>query len=306
MIDLRLIRNPVWQRADNLRDPVVLPTEDGYYLFYSRYSNHDWGKEENWAIACVFTKDFIVFQNDRDISPKGFASPGDPIQWHGRYLLPYQQYPVAPARLCYSASKNFREWSAPRFFLADANDLPWNTHHRVIDPTFVIADKVLHCFFVGSCDTEAQGHYANLLGHAVTTDPDLRNWDILTQAEPLIGRSEQACDGVENVTVYRTENCWTMLYSEGLAEQHLACAQSPDLTNWVLKGRIQLPHQEWMRRIYGAPFVWREEGIWIMILMGTDVNDRTRFGLLTSGNGIDWSPLPEKKDTQSSRSPKSE
>lgn len=83
-MNLGLLRNPVWQRADNLRDPAVLPINDGYRVFYSRYSNQDWGKEENWAVASVFTKDFLTFQNDRDISPKGFASPGDPILWHGR------------------------------------------------------------------------------------------------------------------------------------------------------------------------------------------------------------------------------
>ena len=77
MLNLTQLTNPIWERSDNLRDPAVLPLDDGYLLFYSRYSNRDWGKDENWAIAAVFTRDFVTFEHDRDISPKGFASPGD-------------------------------------------------------------------------------------------------------------------------------------------------------------------------------------------------------------------------------------
>ena len=298
IMNLSLLRNPVWQRADNLRDPAVLPLNDGYHVFYSRYSNQDWGKEENWAVASVFTQDFRTFKNDRDISPKGFASPGDPILWHGRYVVPYQQYPGSPARLCYSESANAEVWSEPKFFLHAAHDLPWNTHKRVIDPTFVVAGERLHCFFVGSCDTETDGRHANLLGHAVTTDPDLCTWDIVTYEQPLLGRCARAYDGVENVMVFRTGDCWTMIYSEGLKEQHLAYAQSPDLVKWIVRGPINIPSQSWMSRNQGAPFVWKEGKTWLMILMGTDANNRTSLGLLTSANGFDWSPLPESaKDT---------
>ncbi|MFC1601339.1 hypothetical protein ACFL34_03230 [Candidatus Sumerlaeota bacterium] len=295
-MNLNQLTNPVWQRADNLRDPAVLPVDDGYHLFYSRYSNGDWHQEENWAIACVFTKDFAHFENDRDITPKGFASPGDPIRWHGRYIIPFQKYPVAPARLCYSESEELRQWSDPRFFLPEANQLAWNTHKRVIDPTFVVDGDDLHCFFVGSSDTETAGHHANLLGHAVTTDGELREWEILTPDKPLIGRSERAYDGVENVTIFRAGELWTMIYSEGLADQHLAYAQSPDLIDWTLCGPIELPVQAWMARHHGAPFVWREGEGWLMILMGSGGDERARFGLLTSANGVDWSPLPERKE----------
>ena len=293
-MNLNQLRNPVWRRSDNLRDPAVLPVEDGYTLFYSRFSNSDWQREENWSIASVFTQDFVEFENDRDITPKGFASPGDPVWWHGRYLIPYQKYPVAPARLCYSESVDLRQWSDPTFFLEEANRLPWNRHKRVIDPAFVVDGESLHCFFVGSSDTEEEGHHANLLGHAVTTDGDLRDWTILTPEEPLIGRSERAYDGVENVTVFKTGDQWIMIYSEGLADQHLAYAESPDLTHWTLRGPIDLPVQKWMQRRYGAPFVWKEGERWMMILMGRDADNHTQFGLLTSNNGIDWSPLQER------------
>ena len=55
-------------------------------------------------MACAFTRDFVHFENDRDVSPKGYASPGDVVQWHGRWLLPYQSYPARPIRLCFSES----------------------------------------------------------------------------------------------------------------------------------------------------------------------------------------------------------
>jgi len=302
MLDLSQLTNPIWERSDNLRDPAVLRLDDGaYQLFYSRYSNRDWGRAENWAIAAVRTRDFVTFEDDRDLSPKGFASPGDPIRWHGRYLLPYQSYPVPPARLCYSESADGRGWSSPRFFLPEANQLPWNTRRRALAPSFVVDGDTLHCYFVGSCERtpitsgprRALSH-ANLLGHAVTDDPALERWTILTQGAPLIGMSERAPDGVENVSVLRTGAVWTMIYSEGLAEQHLAYAVSQDLTHWTLGGEIQLPVQTWMAGRYGAPFIWREGDLWLMLLMGEDAAERTRFGLFTSADALHWQPLPER------------
>lgn len=290
------LRNPVWTTQDNLRDPSVLKTQDGYHLFYSRFAGTDWRSPASWTIAHVFTRDFIRFENDRDISPEGHASPGDIVRWHGRYILPYQSYPAMPTLLSFSESANLRTWSAPRVFLAEAADLSWNTYRRVIDPTFVVDGDTLHCFFVGSADvTDAAGkkRRANLLGHAMTRDPQLQKWEVLTTDAPLQGASERAPDGVENVMVFRTGNHWTMIYSEGLANQHLALATSKDLKSWTLKGPIELPRQKWMARKYGAPFVWRDGDAWRMILIGENERGHTSFGLLTSGDGKRWVPLPE-------------
>lgn len=287
------LTNPVWERADNLRDPAVLPVPGGYRLFYSRYSNGGWGRPENWAVAGVFTPDFAHYEDDRDLTPKGFASPGDPVRWRGRYILPYQRYPLAPAHLCYSESDDARRWSEPRGFLEEATRLPWNTYGRAIDPALVVEGDALHCFFVGSCGTES-GRHANLLGHAVTRDPELRTWKILTPEQPLIGRSERAPDGVENVTIFREGDGWTMIYSEGLAEQHLASAWSQDLTHWEIRGPVPIAKQSWMERRHGAPFVWRDGEGWRMILMGEAGDGRTRFGLLLSADGVQWTPLPTR------------
>ncbi len=298
MLDPTRIQNPVLAQEDNLRDPAVLPVAGGYHVFYTRYSNRTWEAKENWSVAAAFTRDFVTFENDRDVSPKGFASPGDPIRWHGRFVLPYQVYPVPPARLCYSESQDGEAWSPPRFFLPQANQLPWNTRRRAIDPTFVVDGDTLHCYFVGSCDTEGrtarQLAHANLLGHAVTTDPRLEQWKILSTNEPLIGRSATAPDGVENVAVFRTGDHWTMIYSEGLAEQHLAYALSRDLYNWQLKGRIELPMQPWMSAKHGAPFIWREGNSFWMLLMGEAEAYRTTLGLLTSDDGLQWRTMPPR------------
>jgi sucrose-6-phosphate hydrolase SacC (GH32 family) len=288
--------NPVWVSEDNLRDPSVLKTDRGYLIFYSRFVGSDWTAPKSWSIACAFSKDFTQFEENADISPHGYASPGDVVFWHGRYLLPYQSYPAKPTLLCVSESADLRQWSSPRTFLSEAAQLPWNTHQRVIDPSFVIEGDVLHCFFVGSADVtgpSGKKQRANLLGHAITRDPKLGQWEILTPTAPLLGPSAGAPDGVENVTVLRTGEYWTMIYSEGLANQHLALATSTDLRGWKLEGPIEIPRQKWMARKYGAPFVWRDGAGWRMILMGENDQHRTTFGLLTSSDGRHWTPLPE-------------
>ena len=231
LLDLARLRNPVWSPADNLRDPSVLKVSEGYQLFYSRFVGTNWASPASWTIATTFTRDFVIFENDRDVSPKGHASPGDVVKWHGRFILPYQTYPAAPTQLCFSESPDLLTWSAPKPFLTEARFLPWNTLRRVIDPTLVIDGDTLHCWFVGSANvTNAAGKTvrANLLGHAITRDPKLERWEILSTNAPLLGVSERAPDGVENVMVFRTGDHWTMIYSEGLANQHLALATSAD------------------------------------------------------------------------------
>ena len=93
--------------------------------------------------------------------------------------------------------------------------------------------------------------------------------------------------------VFRTGDHWTMIYSEGLEAQHLAGAISADLASWQLQGPIEIPRQDWMVRKYGAPYVWRDGDRWLMILMGTNGQDRTSLGLLSSTDGLRWQLLPE-------------
>jgi sucrose-6-phosphate hydrolase SacC (GH32 family) len=131
------------------------------------------------------------------------------------------------------------------------------------------------------------------MGQALTRDPKLEKWEILTRDAPLIGWSDRAPDGVENTMIFKTGDHWTMIYSEGLARQHLALATSKDLRDWKLEGPIDILRQTWMARKFGAPFVWRDDGQWLMILMGTNDRDRTTFGLLRSPDGRNWTPLPE-------------
>ncbi len=298
-LEFSSLRNPVWVSPNYLRDPSVLRVAGGYHLFYSRFAGTNWSAPASWSIAAAFTRDFLHFEDDRDVSPKGHASPGDVVRWQGRFLLPYQTYPAVPTHLCFSESLDLRGWSAPKPFLMEARFLPWNMLGRVIDPTFVIDGDTLHCFFVGSANvTNATGKFvrANLLGHAVTRDPMLERWEILTTNTPMLGVSGRAPDGVENVMIFRTGDHWTMIYSEGLANQHLARATSPDLRDWRPEGPIELPQQSWMARKYGAPFVWREPDQWAMILMGENAARRTTFGLLTSPDGRHWVPLPERTD----------
>lgn len=297
MLDLSGLRNPVWRTDDRMRDPAVLPIANGYLVFYSRFSaDREWSDPHAWAVACAFTSNFHTFAHDRDVTPKGFASPGDVVFWGRRWVLPYQSYPANPTHLCFSESHDLHTWHAPTCFLGEANALPWNTRRRAIDPTFVVDGEVLHCFFVGSGATETPSQHANMVGHAVSIDPSLQRWHVITRDAPLIGRS-QAVDndaGANNVTVFRAGDGWTLMYSEGVATQHLAWGRSPDLLRWEFKGALPLPAQRWMSRKHGAPFVWREGDGYVMMLMGTNATDWTTFGLLTSHDGVHWALLPEQ------------
>jgi len=297
--DFTGLHNPVWTSADNLRDPSVLKTDEGYHLYYSRLSaaQSGWGNPTNWHIAEVVTKDFVTFTNGRDVSPGGCASPGDVVQWHGRWLLPYQTYPSTPTQLVFSESPDLKNWSAPKPFLTEARFLPWNKFKRVIDPTLVLDGDTLHCYFIGTANvTNASGKIlrANLLGHAITRDPKLEHWEILTTNAPLIGVSDRAPDGVENIMIFRTGDHWTMIFSEGLANQHLALATSTNLISWQQQGAIEIQRQKWMAHKYGAPFFWCEGDRWAMILMGENSSGRTTFGLVSSPDGKRWSLLPER------------
>ena len=240
MLDLSGLRNPVWRTDDLLHDPAVLPVENVYLVLYSRFSaDREWPDPQAWAVACAFTSNFQTFEHDRDVTAKGFASPGDVVFWGGRWVLPYQRYPANPSHLCFSESQDLHTWNAPTSFLGEANALPWNTRQRAIDPTFLVNGDVLHCFIGGSCATETPGQHANLVGHAVSTDSCLQRWNVITRDAPLIGRSQAAHNdaGANNVTVFRAGGGWTLIYSEGVANQHLAWARSPDLLRWEFEGR---------------------------------------------------------------------
>ena len=124
------LKNPIFESSDNLRDPAVFKVGDAWHLYYTRYSNADWYRAENWSVARVMTKDWIQFYDDRDVIPKGYASPGDLVFWHGRWILPYESYPIHPSGLYFSQSSDQLTWSEPEQFLSEALQLPWNTYAR--------------------------------------------------------------------------------------------------------------------------------------------------------------------------------
>jgi hypothetical protein len=133
----------------------------------------------------------------------------------------------------------------------------------------------MHCFFVGSASPRAPGgRRTNLLGHAVSTDPDLRRWTVLTRQQPLLGASAAAPDGVENVAVVRRRAAhgggYVMVYSEGLSAQHLARATSADLLRWSAGEAVGWggAPPAWMGGRHGAPHVWSEGECYWMALMG--------------------------------------
>ena len=116
----------------------------------------------------------------------------------------------------------------------------------------------------------------------------MQDWKILSVDAPLMGR-DRAPDGVENVVVYRVGGRWIMLFSEGMANQHLASAESNDLIHWKPLGTVEIADQPWFAFRHGAPFVWEEYGLFYMILMGEENADhRSSCGFLSSRDGIHW------------------
>lgn len=291
MIKFESICNPVMRRADNLRDPAVLRLNDKYLVFFTRYRIGEWFAPENWSVGMAVTRDFVTFEEEHELTGPNHASPGDPVWWHGRWILPFQTYPQG-CELVFSESPDAENWSEPRKFLGEALALPWNTRRRAIDPTLVVDGDKIHCFFVGGgpgvgCEK------ANLLGHAVSRDPHLREWEVVSRERPLIGASVAAPDGVENLSVVSHEGQWWMIYSEGLDNQHLALATSADLFSWTLRGDIPVPDQDWLAFRYGAPAIWRENGHWAMLLMGEESSDhRSSLGLLRSKDLLHWTACP--------------
>jgi hypothetical protein len=185
----------------------------------------------------------------------------------------------------------------PRAFWATPPPCRGTRRRRAIDPTCVVDGEVLHGFCVGSGATATPGQHAPMVGHAVSLDPSLHRWQVITRDAPRIGRS-QAVDndaGAHHVTVFRAGDGWTLMDSEGVATQHRAWGRSPDVCRWKCKGALPLPAQRWMRRTPGAPCVWREGDGDVMMLMGTDAADGTTSGLLTSPDGVHWALLPEQE-----------
>ena len=97
-----------------------------------------------------------------------------------------------------------------------------------------------------------------------------------------------------------------MIYSEGLAEQHLAYAVSSDLYEWEDRGPLPLDvsyaEHAWLAGRYGAPYVWLEPtGCFMMALMGEYsmkvAYHQSAIGLLTSTDGERWQLAAERDST---------
>lgn len=235
--------NPIFTlREGRVRDPAVLLSADGgLELFFTHFRGKNpksmWGGEavKKYAVRRVHaTADWASIGEPLDATPAGYVSP-DVVTWANRTILAYTAYPDRAlggktSGLYYSRRLDRAKlgWSKPRPFLPEALELPWNTARRAIDPTLVVGpDGRLHCFFVGAAhlpdaptdggrrDGEKGGNEkggkrrrANLLGHAVTSDPELREWRVLTREAPLLGVSARAPERPKASSTSAREHAW--------------------------------------------------------------------------------------------------
>ncbi len=293
-MNTKQLTNPIIELSDNLRDPAVVKVGDTWHLYYTRYSNADWYRKENWSVARITTRDWIKFEDDRDITPKGYASPGDVVFWHDRWILPYESYPIHPSGLFFSQSSDLLTWSEPEQFLAEAWKLSWNTFARAIDPTLVVLGEYLYCFFTASLPGMGDRKRANGIGLARTTDPNLCEWEIISRDKPFLGPSSAYPDGVENLAIVPGKSSgWTMYYSAGLKNQRIAQMESEDLVVWNNPRPVVLEEQWWCSKVQGAPGLFVDGDQTYMIIMGADDTNRTRFGLARQTGSDKWVFLPE-------------
>lgn len=192
------VRNPVFSLPQGrVRDPAVVALKDSsstsvsYELYFTNYRGNpaamfSGSSAKFYTVRVVRTSDWQVFSEPSDVTPPGFASPDAPVTWRNSTILAFQAYPDKSLGGKYSGlyfsrrsprAANGRGWSRPKPFLQDALRLPWNSAKRAIDPTLIVdSHDQLHCFFVGSAwiGSEDDRRRANLLGHAVTDDPELK------------------------------------------------------------------------------------------------------------------------------------
>jgi hypothetical protein len=162
-----------------------------YELYFTHYQGNpaamfSGSSAKYYSVRSVRTSDWQTFSEPSDVTPSGFASPDAPLTWRNSTILAYQAYPDKSLGGKYSglyfsrrnpAAASGRGWSRPKPFLQDALSLPWNGAKRAIDPTLIVdAHDRLHCFFVGSAwvGSGDDKRRANLLGHAVTDDVELK------------------------------------------------------------------------------------------------------------------------------------
>ena len=96
------VQNPVFTlREGRVRDPAVLPLDDGSFeLYFTHFRGRNvkrmWGGMEAaraYTVRVVTTTDWVRFSAAEDVTPAGFVSPDAPVSFGGGVLLAFQAYP---------------------------------------------------------------------------------------------------------------------------------------------------------------------------------------------------------------------
>jgi len=285
--DRTKISNPVLSLPTlHVRDPAVLLADDRVHLFFTLFDP----SARTWHVASSTTQDFIHWTEVVKISPEGYASPGNILNFQDKWVLCYQQYRQFPHTICLSWSDDLVKWGPPIEVFNTGPKNAWNEDGRVIDPYMIEWEKTYYCYYTGSTRWGKPSGY-NLIG--VARSDNLIDWEDLSTEKPIIGVEYpwEEPDGNENNCVIRHGDEWFMLYSASLMHQRIAWAVSEDLIHWQKGGLCQVPPFEASRRRFGAPFLIEglsEGNRYLMIFQGEDEKGHMSFLLLESEDLINW------------------
>ena len=213
------------------RDPAVHFHEGKFYLYFTLVETESDG-EIYMYLAMTVTEDLVHFSPIRKLSPRNqalnFSSPGNIIEWNGRFYLCCQtycrengkKYGSENSRIWLLESDDLLNWRNPSVIRVKGDSVPVEQMGRMIDPFLIQNDfGEWFCFFKQN-------------GVSFSKSQDLQRWFFCGNME---------CG--ENVCIIRDGDLYHLWHSpaNGIGKK-----TSTDLMNWKDSGKIEtLGQQNW-------------------------------------------------------------
>ena len=208
------LTNPVFSLPGlSVRDPAAIWHEGVCYLYYTRHAG-DWEAGASWDVGMVATRDFGVFSEERVITPKGYASPGNVVRSGGEWIMPLQSYPW-PSEVALLRSRDLVNWSEPDHIVPADTGLGWDDNRLLgfkptvgfrINPRFTIAAS--YGIFSAKSADDALSFIEDIPGEDLifavemtgSTEFQQKNLQLLTQFYPAAGKGLFLVGGLEFVS----------------------------------------------------------------------------------------------------------